>query len=165
MSLTTVKIQTAAKAYLQDTDWTSEEKDAFIQGFTAGAWWAEKEIYTQQQDIKVVHTWRRLNTPLGPDNEPTPPKCSPAIYKGIVIPAFIRMGAIPKSELKVGHQYKGYCRNASIAVWLGDKFEYLRTKFGRTFKETINHFEDDNGMDLFVPYKDLGYERDSTISE
>lgn len=49
MSLTAVKIQTEAKTYLQDTDWTSEEKDAFIQGFTAGAWWAEKEIYTQQQ--------------------------------------------------------------------------------------------------------------------
>jgi hypothetical protein len=33
MSLTAVKIQTEARAYLQDTDWTSEEKDAFIQGF------------------------------------------------------------------------------------------------------------------------------------
>ena len=24
-------------------------------------------------------------------------------------------------------------------------------KFGSVFKETINHFEDDNGYDLFVP--------------
>ena len=165
MSLTAVKIQTEAGTYLQDTDWTSEEKDAFIQGFTAGAWWAEKEIYTQQQDVKVVHAWRRLNTPLGPGNEPTPPKCSPAIYKGIVIPALIRMGAIPKSELKVGHQYKGYCRNASTAIWLGDKFEYQRYKFGETFPEKINHFEDDNGYDLFVPYKDLDHECDIPNSE
>ena len=28
MSLTAVKIQTEARAYLQDTDWTSEEQDA-----------------------------------------------------------------------------------------------------------------------------------------
>lgn len=165
MSLTAVKIQTEARAYLQDTDWTSEEKDAFIQGFTAGAWWAEREIYIQQQDVKVVHTWRHLNTPLGPNNEPDLPKCSPAIYKGIVIPALIRMGAISKSELKVGHRYEGYCRNASAAVWLGDKFEYLRVKFGSIFKETINHFEDDNGMDLFVPYKDLDHECDISISK
>jgi hypothetical protein len=39
MSLSAVKIQTEARAYLQETDWTSEKQDAFVQGFTAGAWW------------------------------------------------------------------------------------------------------------------------------
>lgn len=155
MSLTLEKIQTEAKIHLQDTDWTSGEKDAFIQGFTAGAWWAEQEIYTQQQDVKVVHTWRHLNTPLSSDYEPEVPKCSPAIYKGIVIPALLRMGAIPKSELKIGSKYKGYCRNAHEAVWLGDKFEYQRCKFGEIFPEKINHFEEDDGYDLFVPYEEL----------
>ena len=75
------------------------------------------------------------------------------------------MGAIPKSELKVGQQYKGYCRNASTAIWLGDQFEYQRYKFGETFPEKINHFEDDNGYDLFVPYKDLDHECDIPNSE
>ena len=155
MSLTLAKIQTEAKTYLQDADWTSEEKAAFLQGFTAGALWAEQEIYTQQQDVKVVHTWKHLNTPLSPDYEPEVPKCSPAIYKGIVIPALLRMGAIPKSELKIGSKYKGYCRNAHEAVWSGNKFEYQRYKFGETFLEKINHFEEDNGCDLFVPYEEL----------
>jgi len=58
---------------------------------------------------------------------------------------------IPKSELVEGNTYKGKCRNAEEAVWMGDKFEYDRYKFGSVFKETINHFEDDDGYDVFVP--------------
>jgi hypothetical protein len=38
---------------------------------------------------------------------------------------------------------------------LGEVFEYQRYKFGCTFPETINHFEDDNGYDLFVPIREL----------
>lgn len=74
-------------------------------------------------------------------------------YKNIVIPNFIRCGAIPKSELIVGKTYIGSCRNAGEAVWKGDHFTYRRYKFGYTFDEDINHFEDDNGYDLFVPIK------------
>lgn len=29
----------------------------------------------------------------------------------------------------------------------------MRNKFGSTYEEYINHFEDDNGFDLFVPIK------------
>ena len=29
----------------------------------------------------------------------------------------------------------------------------MRTKFGYTYPEDINHFEDDNGYDLFIPIK------------
>jgi hypothetical protein len=75
-------------------------------------------------------------------------------YKEHVIPNFIRCGAIPKDKLVIGKTYIGHCRNADEAVWLGDKFEYNRTKFGCTFKEEINHFEDDDGYDLFVPLKE-----------
>jgi hypothetical protein len=74
-------------------------------------------------------------------------------YDKYVVTNFIRCGAIPKKDLIVGKTYIGHCRNAGEAVWLGDKFEYDRYKFGCTFKETINHFEDDNGFDLFVPLK------------
>lgn len=66
-------------------------------------------------------------------------------------PLLIKLGAIPKSELIVGRTYKGFCRNASEAVWDGERFTYQRTKFGCTFPEKINHFEDDNGYDLFTP--------------
>lgn len=62
---------------------------------------------------------------------------------------------IPKSELEVGKEYKGECRNASKATWDGEKFWYERYKFGRTFNESINHYEDDDGYDVFVPIKEI----------
>lgn len=68
-----------------------------------------------------------------------------------------KAGAIRKKDLKDGKLYLGKCRNANKAKW--DKkrnvFVYQRTKFGFTFPEDINHFEDDDGYDLFVPIKKL----------
>ena len=60
---------------------------------------------------------------------------------------------IPKSELVVGKEYPGHCRNASRATWDGKVFHYTRNKFGCEFEEKINHYEDDNddGYDVFVP--------------
>ena len=81
------------------------------------------------------------------------PITDPETYKNIVIPNFIRCGAIPKAQLEVGKTYIGSCRNAREAIWKGDHFTYKRYKFGCTFDEDINHFEDDNGYDLFVPIK------------
>lgn len=60
---------------------------------------------------------------------------------------------IPKNELVVGKTYRGNCRNSDIAVWDGEKFWYDRYKFGSTFKESINHYEDDDGYDVFVPFE------------
>ena len=65
----------------------------------------------------------------------------------------IFVNAIPLHLLETGKTYIGFCRNASEAVWLGDKFEYMRTKFGSTFTEKINHFQNDDGYDVFVPVK------------
>lgn len=64
---------------------------------------------------------------------------------------------IPKSELIIGNTYSGYCRNASKATWDGKKFHYTRHKFGVSFEETINHYEDDNesDIDVFVPIKEV----------
>ena len=64
-----------------------------------------------------------------------------------------RIRPIPKSELVEGETYRGTCRNAANAVWKGNHFEYQRYKFGSWFTDTINHFEDDDGCDLFVPVK------------
>ena len=58
---------------------------------------------------------------------------------------------IPKKELVENSEYEGECRNAEKAVWNGEKFVYERCKFGSVFNEEINHFEDDNGYDVFVP--------------
>ena len=65
----------------------------------------------------------------------------------------IECGAIPKKNLIDGKKYIGDCRNAHIATWNEEKqvFTYRRRKFGYEYDEDINHFEDDNGYDLFVP--------------
>lgn len=69
---------------------------------------------------------------------------------------------IPKNELVVGETYSGECRNASEAVWNGEKFTYDRYKFGTWFKENINHFEDDDGYDVFVPMKILNTQKNGS---
>ena len=81
------------------------------------------------------------------------PVTDPETFKNIVIPNFIRCGAIPKAQLEIGKTYIGSCRNASEAIWNGDHFTYKRYKFGYTCDENINHFEDDDGYDFFVPTK------------
>lgn len=58
---------------------------------------------------------------------------------------------IPKSELIVGGYYSGRCRNALLARWNGNQFIYMRSKFGETYPESINHEEDFNGFDCFHP--------------
>lgn len=75
-------------------------------------------------------------------------------YDNIIVPNIIRCGGIPKEELVIGKTYIGYCRNASEAIWDGEKFTYMRTKFGYTYPEDINHFQDDDGHDLFVPIRE-----------
>lgn len=63
------------------------------------------------------------------------------------------LAPIPKSELISGNVYRGICRNASVANWTGLYFVYKRNKFGYVYEEKINHYEDDDGYDVFVPIK------------
>ena len=93
--------------------------------------------------------------PFTDDYIPEPPITTPELYQKYVIPNFIRCGAIPKDKLIKGKTYFGSCRNADTAVWLGDKFEYIRYKFGDFYPEKINHFEDDDCFDLFVPIREI----------
>lgn len=89
------------------------------------------------------------------DDIPDIPIVEKEIYNDYIVPNLIRCGAIPKEKLVVGKCYEGSCRNASNAVWNGEKFTYGRTKFGYTYNEDINHFQDDDGFDLFVPLKEI----------
>jgi len=77
-----------------------------------------------------------------------------------VLEQYYQAGVIRKEDLKNGTYYWGRCRNSSLAMWDGKEFIYLRTKFGNTFSETINHISDDNGYDLFVPIKELKFIED-----
>lgn len=75
------------------------------------------------------------------------------------IDKFIELGAIPKDKLEPGAVYLGNCRNADKAIWTGEKFSYLRYKFGFTYHEEISHFQDDDGYDVFVPILKLNDEK------
>lgn len=99
---------------------------------------------------KCIETLENM-TSLSPEHIHVPIMRNKEDYEKYVVKNFIRCGAIPKKDLVIGKTYIGSCRNAGEAVWLGEQFEYDRYKFGCTFKEKINHFEDDNGYDLFVP--------------
>lgn len=89
------------------------------------------------------------------DNIPDIPRMKTSEdYQEYVVKNFVRCGAIPKKDLIIGKTYIGDCRNASEAIWNGKVFVYKRTKFGYTFDEEINHFEDDNDFDLFIPIKE-----------
>jgi hypothetical protein len=81
------------------------------------------------------------------------PRCNSEEHEELVN-LYIKAGAISKSELKPGGWYIGQCRNTTIAQWWPKSgFNYIRYKFGDKYVDTINHFEDDNGYDLFIPFK------------
>jgi hypothetical protein len=77
------------------------------------------------------------------------------VYENIIVKNLIRCGAIPKDELITGAKYAGTCRNASEAIWNGKCFEIKRYKWGMWEDDTLNHFQDDDGFDLFVPIKKI----------
>ena len=101
----------------------------------------------------VLNHWKERKPFRDEDDIPPIPIVLPKDYEEIIVPNIIRCGGIPKDKLIVGKTYIGDCRNATEAAWDGEKFTYMRTKFGSTYPETINHFQDDDGYDLFVPLK------------
>ncbi|MFW6226134.1 MAG: hypothetical protein ACOC3V_04180, partial [bacterium] len=74
-----------------------------------------------------------------------------------------KKGIVPKKDLKKNTYYFGKCRNAKVALWNGFEFVYNRTKFNDTFIESINHLEDDDGYDLFVPLYQVEPEENQVI--
>lgn len=101
----------------------------------------------------ILEYWRDRKQFKDEEDIPSIPIVLPKDYEDVIVPNIIRCGGIPKEELIVGETYIGSCRNASEAVWNGERFTYMRTKFGYTYPEDINHFQDDDGYDVFVPIK------------
>lgn len=101
----------------------------------------------------ILEYWKKRNPFKNEEDIPPIPIVLPKDYEEIIIPNIIRCGGIPKDELVSGKTYIGDCRNATEAIWNGKEFTYMRTKFGNTYPETINHFQDDDGYDVFVPIK------------
>jgi hypothetical protein len=114
----------------------------------------ERKIRDSKQYFKEV--FDGLEPFFTTDNIPLVPHFdNPDDYNEIVVKNLIRCGAIPKDKLKVGSKYEGECRNTNYATWDGEKFTYKRYKFGDTFEEDINHFQDDDGYDVFVPLREV----------
>ena len=111
----------------------------------------------KQQKNEWIDYWNNLKPFEGnPDRIPDVPIVKDKKqYEEIIVKNLIRCGAIPKEQLEVGKTYLGTCRNFSKAVWNGIEFEGKRYKFGMWQDDTINHFQDDDGYDLFVPIKKL----------
>lgn len=102
---------------------------------------------------ETILYWKTRRPFKNEDDIPDIPVMDKEDYETHIIPNIIRCGGIPKKELIEGATYIGNCRNAIEAVWNGKRFTYRRYKFGYIYDEDINHFEDDNGYDLFVPIK------------
>lgn len=102
---------------------------------------------------KQKNIWESLKHFECPEDVPEIPILNNTEEKHSLINKLIELGAIPKKDLVVGRTYVGSCRNSEEAVWNGEKFIYKRTKFGITYDEKINHFEDDDGYDVFIPIK------------
>lgn len=116
----------------------------------------DKEKIKEERERQHKKAWEENKTPFVHSYDvPMLPVVDPKEWKEFYVPILIERGAIPKDKLTIGKKYYGECRNANVAIWLGNEFEYQRYKFGYTFPEKINHFEDDNGYDLFVPIREL----------
>lgn len=111
------------------------------------------EALKRKKEAKRIREeyWTNLKPFKNVDDIPELPIVDVIEWNNFYVPILIRCGAIPKDKLIPGRKYKGACRNAEIATWTGNKFLYKRTKFNATYDEEINHFQDDDGSDLFVP--------------
>lgn len=113
----------------------------------------ENNKFSESKYQAILDTWENMKPFEDEDSIPPIPKVLPKDYKEVIIPNIIRCGGIPKDKLKKGATYIGDCRNSSQALWNGKEFIYVREKFGSSYTEKINHFEDVNGYDVFVPIK------------
>ena len=112
-----------------------------------------EQIKLQRQQ-RLKEYWNSLTKFETEDDIPVIPIVDKEEYENFYVPILLRCGAIPKDKLVVGKTYVGNCRNACKAVWNGTQFEYERYKFGTYYTDKINHFQDDDGYDLFVPIKE-----------
>jgi hypothetical protein len=109
----------------------------------------------EKREQNTIDKFNNLKPFTRPDDIPELPTWEKEKYENVVVKNLIRCGAIPKDELEIGATYIGRCRNTEEATWTGKRFEYKRYKFGEYQDATINHFQDDNGYDLFVPLRKI----------
>lgn len=109
------------------------------------------ELHKEKLERLHKELWENLKPFNTVDDVPSLPVVNKEQWENYYVPKLIQAGAIPKDKLIVGKEYIGNCRNTDVATWNGKQFEYQRYKFGTHYTDKINHFQDDNGYDLFVP--------------
>lgn len=70
---------------------------------------------------------------------------------------YIEAGAIAKEDLISGGWYIGQSRSTNIAQWFPKpgRFYFIRYKMDGKYVDDIHHFQDDNGYDVFIPFKHI----------
>jgi len=109
----------------------------------------------EDRDKRIKEFWETLPKFKKPEDIPQLPVVDEKEWKEFYVPKLIGAGAIMKKDLIDGEFYIGEHRNCTLAKWNADenKFIYKRYKFGATFDDYCNHFEDDDGFALFVPIR------------
>ena len=110
-----------------------------------------------EKELKLREYWNNLKPFKDESDIPNLPITDSESWKTFYVPKLIELGAIPKDKLIDGKTYIGDTRNTDRAIWNAKKntFIYMRTKWGNSFEDEVNHFEDDDHYALFVPIKQL----------
>lgn len=96
------------------------------------------------------------------------------IYNSLSTPAKVeqireaeKQGMIPKEKLVNDRYYLGESEEAEIARWDGERqlFWFLKHRIADVTLESVEHPEDDKGMDVFVPVLEIMPEAADTISD
>ena len=96
------------------------------------------------------------------------------IYHSLSVPTKVeevreaeRQGMIAKEKLVDGRYYLGESESAEIARWDSESqmFWFLKHKIANVSLESIEHPEDDKGMDVFVPVIEIAPEASDSIAD
>jgi len=65
------------------------------------------------------------------------------------------LGMLASNQMRMGHYYLGYSRNANMAHWNGEVFAITVWEQTQWLFDEIVHPDQDEGFDIFVPTLDI----------
>jgi len=108
-------------------------------------------------DFKINQLLVKLSENNLPETLPPISKNAPEYQR--VLEGYKELGAIAKDQLKDCFWYWGVARDCSLAMWdaMKGKFAYVHYN-GLALQEYVMHvphYEDDEGMDIFIPFEEV----------
>lgn len=112
-----------------------------------------RESERKRIELQRRESWEKLKPFVKSSDVPNIPNPIDEFYTN----RLIELGAIPKEKLVDGQWYYGDYRNSDFGRWNEEKQEFniIRSKFGHSFWDNCNHFEDDDRYALFVPLREV----------